>query len=136
VDFDQVAGQVVHMVSEGLTGPEIDVSVEGSCGAVIAEIATPLAVVLSELLQNSVEHAFEERGGRIGVRLDREDGHVRVEVWDDGRGLPPGFTLDDGAGLGLQIARALVESELAGTLRLEGGEGTRALVTVPVARGA
>jgi two-component sensor histidine kinase len=134
VDFDQVAGEVVHMVSEGLTGPEVEVTVEGSCGPVIADVATPLAVVLSELLQNSVEHAFGEGGGRIGVRLGRDDGDVSVEVWDDGRGLPAGFTLEGGAGLGLQIALALVESELGGTLVLDGGEGTRARVTVPVGR--
>ena len=134
VDFDQVAGEVVHMVSEGLTGPEVDVSVEGSCGAVIADIATPLAVVLSELLQNSVEHAFGESGGRIGVRLGRRDGQVLLEVWDDGQGLPEGFSLEGSTGLGLQIARALVESELGGRLALDGGSGTRARVTIPAER--
>jgi two-component sensor histidine kinase len=133
VDFDQVAGQVIQMVSEGLTGPEVEVSVEGSCGPIIADIATPLAVVLSELLQNSVEHAFDEAGGKIGVKLERGARDVSVEVWDNGRGLPEGFTLDDGSGLGLQIARALVESELGGTLALVGGAGTTARVEVPVA---
>jgi two-component sensor histidine kinase len=133
VDFDQVAGQVIHMVGEGLTGPEVEVSVEGSCGEVIADIATPLAVVLSELLQNSVEHAFGEAGGRIGVRLGRHPRDVSVEVWDDGRGLPAGFTLDAGSGLGLQIARVLVESELGGTLELDGTGGTTARVMVPLA---
>jgi two-component sensor histidine kinase len=136
VDFDQVAGEVVHMVSDGLTGPEVDLAVEGSCGPVIADVATPLAVVLSELLQNSVEHAFGEEGGTIGVRLERLDGEVLLEVWDDGRGLPEGFSLESSSGLGLQIARALVESELGGTLALDGGKGTRARVTVPSARNA
>ena len=136
VDFDQVAGEVVHMVSEGLTGPEVELSVQGSCGPVVADVATPLAVVLSELIQNSVEHAFGEAGGTIGVRLERLNGDVMVEVWDNGRGLPEGFSLEGSSGLGLQIARALVESELGGKLSLDGAEGTRARVTVPSARGA
>ena len=135
VDFDQVAGEVVHMVSDGLTGPEVELTVEGSCGPVVADVATPLAVVLSELIQNSVEHAFGEGGGTIGVRLERLDRDVMVEVWDDGRGLPEGFSLEGSSGLGLQIARALVESELGGTLALDGAEGTKARVTVPSARG-
>jgi two-component sensor histidine kinase len=134
VDFDQVAGEVVHMVSEGLTGPEVELSVEGSCGPVVADIATPLAVVLSELLQNSVEHAFGEGGGRIGVRLGGTNGRVVLEVWDDGRGLPEGFSLEGSSGLGLQIARALVESELGGELVLDGARGTTAKVTVPTDR--
>jgi two-component system, sensor histidine kinase PdtaS len=137
VDFDQVAGEVAAMVSEGLAGPDVKVGLSGSCGPVTAEVATPLAVVLSELLQNSVDHAFGEDGGRIGVRLGRDDGHLRLEVWDDGRGLPDGFDLDSGTGLGLQIVRSLVESELGGELALEGEGGTRALVSVPVGeRGA
>jgi two-component sensor histidine kinase len=132
VDFDQVAGSIAHMVSEGLTGPEVEIAVEGGYGAVIADVATPLAVVLSELLQNAVEHAFDERGGRIGVRLERRNGDLRLEVRDDGRGLPEGFSLEAATGLGLQIARTLVESELGGTISFAGGRGTTAVVTVPV----
>jgi two-component system, sensor histidine kinase PdtaS len=132
VEFDEVAAEAAAKGGEGLAGPEIEVSVEGSTGPVVAEVATPLAVVLSELLQNSVDHAFEEPGGRIRVVLGREDGIVSLEVWDDGRGLPVGFTLDEGSGLGLQIVRALVESELGGSLSLDGGAGTRARVSVPM----
>jgi two-component system, sensor histidine kinase PdtaS len=85
--------------------------------------------VLSELLQNSVDHA---EPGRIAVRLGREDGSLRLEVWDDGRGLPDGFSLDGGAGLGLSIVRGLVESELGGEMALDRGRGTTAVVRVPL----
>jgi two-component sensor histidine kinase len=132
VDFDRVAGEIADMVGEGLTGPEVEIDLEGSCGAIVADVATPLAVVLSELLQNSVEHAFDERGGRIDIRLGRHDGQLQVEVRDDGRGLPAGFSLDRETGLGLQIARTLVESELGGSITLDGEEGTRARVRVPL----
>jgi two-component system, sensor histidine kinase PdtaS len=129
VDFDQVAGEVVAMVREGLAAPGLDLAVEGSMGEVSAAVATPLAVVLSELLQNSVEHA---EPGRIGVLLRREDGSLRLEVRDDGRGLPKGFSLDDGAGLGLSIVRGLVESELGGEMALDDAGGTTAVVRVPL----
>ena len=131
VDFDEVAGQVVTMVREGLAGPGVEVVLEGSAGPVIAEVATPLAVVITELVQNSVDHAFDEEGGRIGVVLGREDGRLLLEIRDDGRGLPEGFSLES-AGLGLQIVRALVESELGGELALDGSGGTTARVSVPV----
>jgi two-component sensor histidine kinase len=133
VDFDGVAAQLVAMVREGLARPGIEVSLGGSAGPVIAEVATPLAVVIAELVQNSVDHAFAEGGGRIDVALGRDDGHLVVEVRDDGRGLPPGFSLDR-VGLGLQIVRSLVESELGGRLELDAGRGTTARVSVP-ARG-
>ncbi len=132
VDFDRVAEEVAGMVGEGLAGPGVAIAVEGSCGPVIADVATPLAVVLSELLQNSVDHAFDDTGGRIGVLLDRREGYLRVEVWDDGHGLPEAFDFDRDGGLGLQIVRALVESELGGELSLSRRGGTRATVSVPV----
>ena len=131
VDFDEVAAQVVTLVWEGLAGPGVEVALEGSAGPVIAEVATPLAVVIAELVQNCVDHAFGDGGGRIGVVLGREDGRLVLEVRDDGRGLPAGFSLDQ-AGLGLQIVRALVESELGGELALDRAKGTTARVSVPV----
>jgi two-component system, sensor histidine kinase PdtaS len=130
VDFDQVAEELVGMVREGLTGPEVELSLRGSCGPVVADVATPLAVVITELLQNSVEHAFVEGRGRIGVTLARSDGSVVVEVRDDGRGFPSGFTQEQ-EGLGLQIVRTLVESELGGELWMSSDVGTTVRVSVP-----
>jgi two-component sensor histidine kinase len=131
VNFDEVAAEVVGMIRDGLAGPGIHVGLEGSAGAVIAEVATPLAVVITELVQNSVDHAFGEEGGSIGVALGREDGLLVLEVTDDGKGLPAGFSLDE-TGLGLQIVRALVESELGGELSFQGARGTAIRVAVPV----
>ncbi|MGH2740317.1 MAG: sensor histidine kinase [Actinomycetota bacterium] len=133
VDFDQVARQVVAMLGEDLTGPGVDVSLEGSCGPVRAELAIPLAVVLTELLQNSVDHAFDERGGHVGVVLGRGDGRLDLEVRDDGRGFPKDFDFER-SGLGLQIVRALIETELGGTLTFDGARGTRIRLSLPLER--
>ena len=103
-------------------------------------MATPLAVVLNELMQNAVDHAFPEgivREGigdaRVDVRLRRDDGHVQVEVRDNGSGLPDEFTLDNSRGLGLSIVHALVTSELQGSIEMHDDDGTSVRVRVPVA---
>ena len=135
VDFDQVAERVVAMVEEGLAGPGVRMGVRGSCGEVSAEVATPLAVALAELLQNCVDHAFDGGEGQVAVTLGREDGRALVEVSDDGRGLPPGFDLAE-AGLGLQIVRTLVESDLGGEIAMDPQPtGTRVRLAVPVGDG-
>jgi two-component sensor histidine kinase len=135
VDFDEVAEEVVAMVRDGLAGPGVSVTLQGSCGEVSADIATPLAVVITELVQNSVDHAFGEGGGEIGIDLARDDGRLLLQVRDDGKGLPPEFRLEQ-AGLGLQIVRSLVEHELGGDLTLSADGGTVVRVSVPVEGGS
>lgn len=138
VSFDKVAGRLAAMLTTGLTDPEhpIQVEIEGSAGELPAEVATPLALVLSELLQNAVEHAFPDRGGAITVQLDRQAAHLCLEVVDDGVGVPDGWSLDGSANLGLRIASTLVESELNGQLEVgqRDGGGTRCAADLPLPR--
>ncbi len=137
VSFDKVAQRLIDMVATGLTDPTrpVEMSIAGSAGELPAEVATPLALVLSELLQNAVEHAFDEGGGTISVMLGRRESTLHLEVHDDGAGLPDGWTLESDAHLGLRIALTLVESELGGTLevrRAETGTGTVCEAVLPL----
>ena len=136
-EFGEVARRIVRMVGEGLVLPErsVEIKVTGSTGPLIAEIATPLAVTLTELLQNAVEHGFPEGGnGTVAVELGREGDDITVVVWDDGVGMPQDLDADGaarpGSRLGLQIVRSLVE-ELGGTLTITVDAGTRAELRVP-----
>jgi two-component sensor histidine kinase len=137
VRFDDIADQVTAMVAE-VAGAHVAVRRVGSFGVLTAEVATPLAMVLSELVQNAVEHAYgENRSGEVQVRVTRADsGALRVEVIDSGRGLPPGFSIDGSDRLGLAIARTLVESELGGRLTLgqRDAGGTVAAVEISATR--
>jgi two-component sensor histidine kinase len=85
-----------------------------------------LAVVLNELLQNSVDHAFTagETPGTVVVGLVNDGTTLRISVVDDGRGLPEGFSLDASTKLGLSIVRTLVTTELAGTIEMRGARPT------------
>ncbi len=134
VAFDGIADELASITADlGTTGRRARVTRIGSFGVLPAEIATPLALVLSELLQNALEHAFDREGGRLQVRVRRESSTLEVVVADDGAGLPPDFALDDSPRLGLQIVRALVVGEMRGTLALRPGPkgGTEAIVAIP-----
>ncbi len=135
--FADIVLPLVRMVEEGLVAPEQSVhfSVEGDAGIVPAEVATPLAVVLNELLQNAVDHAFGPEGGQVVVALSTDAGYLRVDVRDDGRGLPDGFDLAAAEGLGLSIVRALVVSDLSGSIEASsspGSVGTVVSLSVPL----
>ena len=134
VDFDEVADRLRVMVAEvSSPGAEVTSTREGSFGTISAEVATPLAMVLTELLQNAVEHGFGGGSGRLVVRAQRLVGRLHVAVEDDGAGLPDTFDLDGSTSLGLSIVRTLVESELGGVLSLgtNPAGGTRVDVDIP-----
>ncbi len=138
VDFDDIAQRVAAMAGE-VSAPEARVSpvVDGRFGLLPGAIATPLALVLTELLQNALQHGLTNGpapAGSVLVRAARGPGRLSVNVEDNGAGLPEGFSLDAHASLGLQIVRTLVESELGGQLAIapRPGGGTSVRVGLPV----
>ncbi|HET9828724.1 MAG TPA: histidine kinase N-terminal domain-containing protein [Nocardioidaceae bacterium] len=138
VDFDDVADRLRLMVAEvsasGTFPGRVVSHREGSFGTLTAELATPLAMVLNEILQNAVQHGFGGGAGTIAVRAQRRDGRLLVSIDDDGCGLPAGFDVRASTSLGLSIVRTLVESELDGRLEMGVGDagGTRVTVDLPL----
>ncbi len=145
VPFLDILRPLLRMVEEGLVSPDrhVELGIAGDPGTLPATIATPMAVVLNELLQNAVDHAFPAANGDDA----RPPGHVRVElandareltvrVVDDGVGLPEGFSVASTKGLGLSIVRALVTSDLGGTIDmyepLDDTPGTVVELRVPI----
>jgi two-component sensor histidine kinase len=94
--------------------------VRGDAGRLPATIATPLSVVILELLQNVVDHAFGDsrRDGvvRVFLQRDNEDDALHIRVIDNGVGVNPEFDIAQATGLGLSIVRTLVTTELGGTI--------------------
>ena len=153
VRFAEIVRPLARLAEEGLQSPDRPVRfrVQGDGGKLPAPIATPLAVVLTELLQNAVDHAFgdERPPGSVVVTLANDGETLTVAVVDDGVGLPEGFSIDTATSLGLSIVRTLVTTELAGTIEMRratpedvaraglgegGGPGTVVELRVPLDR--
>ncbi|MFJ6212950.1 sensor histidine kinase [Streptomyces sp. NPDC092296] len=146
VAFDEIADRVLAMVMELSQDGRVATRRSGSFGILSAEVATPLAMVLTELLQNALEHAFGTKDagnlevGALRGRADARGGagksgeHLLITVQDDGRGMPEGFDPQRGGNLGLQIVRTLATGELGGTFDMVAvpGGGTKVILEIPV----
>jgi two-component sensor histidine kinase len=136
VDIDEVLAGVVPMLNDVVRpGAGVAMRREGRAGVLPAVMATPLVMVVTELVSNALEHGFGEGAtGTVRIVATRTASRLLIEIVDDGRGLPESFSLERAPGLGLQIVRTLVDSELDGTLRLRPGAegGTRAELTIPL----
>ncbi len=124
INVRDVCTRIVSQVREVAFSPEqaIDIQVQGPNIRLPASQATPMALVINELLLNALEHGMKDRTqGIISVTLTDLGDSVQLEVSDDGSGLPPGFAPQSSASLGLQIVHTLVTDDLKGALRFESG---------------
>ncbi len=117
VDFDAVVARLVRMVEEGLGAPErpVRIEVHGTVGELRGDMAMPLAVVVTELVQNAIDHGADV-DAPVVVRLGGSRRELAVVVEDGGPGVAEGFSLDRDAGLGLTIVRTFVVHDLGGTI--------------------
>ncbi len=134
VDFDEVFARVLMLIAEVASSHSTTVrpTSTGSFGTLPSEYATPLALALTELVTNAVEHGLAGRpDGEVEIVATRNDDTLSVKVRDNGVGLGEGKV---GSGLGTQIVRTLIQGELGGVIDWHTlqGEGTEVTIEVPL----
>jgi two-component sensor histidine kinase len=133
VDFDAVFDRVLLLIAEVASSHNTTVHPKstGSFGILPSEYATPLALALTELVTNAVEHGLAGRDGEVAIVAKRTAEKLSVKVRDNGVGLPEGKV---GSGLGTQIVRTLIQGELGGTIDWHTlvGSGTEVTIDVPL----
>jgi two-component sensor histidine kinase len=117
-----LAGHILQ--ASGAASGRIELSLETEDILLAVDRAIPCALLLNELLTNSLKHAFPDgRRGRLRVLLQRLHGQLRLTVADDGIGMPPGFNPANSSSLGMQLVATLSE-QLDGHLQIERSPGT------------
>jgi two-component system, sensor histidine kinase PdtaS len=141
VEFNEIIDPLVRVAAQTalVSDNHVEFEIVGDAGEVEASIATPLAVVLAEVLANAVEHAFVDADGaaavenpRVEVKLFNDGANLSLQVHDNGVGLPDGFSIRNTKSLGLSITRSLVESQLQGTIEMRNDNGTAVNLVVPL----
>jgi two-component system, sensor histidine kinase PdtaS len=139
VNLDQVVDRILPIMNDvASVDHPIRIVRDGDLGVLDADRATALIMVITELVQNALEHAYDPVAdqGCVSIRAERSARWLDVVVHDDGRGLPEGFSLEKSDRLGLQIVRTLVAAELDGSLGMHdvAGGGTDVVLRVPLGR--
>jgi two-component sensor histidine kinase/PAS domain-containing protein len=139
VNLDEVVDRIVPIMNDvASVGRPVRINRVGDLGVLDADRATALVMVITELVQNAIEHAYDSasENGSVTIRAERSARWLDVVVHDDGRGLPEGFSLEKSDSLGLQIVRTLVAAELDGSLGMHAVPtgGTDVVLRVPIGR--
>jgi two-component sensor histidine kinase len=134
VAFDEVLTSLVtHALELSPRMGQLSIERVGMLGSLESRVATPLSLVVTELMHNALEHGLHESGTHLRIELQRYSNEGLITISDDGVGLPAGFDLATSSNLGLQIVRTLIENELKGELKLESThQGTHAKLRFPI----
>ena len=128
VDVKDVLERIAQATTQAfnIASRPIQIDVSGEAFSLPSQTATALALVVNELVQNAVEHAFQGRPqGTIQITLGRNSAEYLVWVRDDGIGLPAKMK----HGLGLEIAHTLTADDLHGELSFNSLEqGTEVMI--------
>jgi LytS/YehU family sensor histidine kinase len=98
-------------------------------------------LVVQPLVENAIRHGISSRasGGTVVVSASRVEEQLEVRVSDDGVGLPAGWTLENGAGLGLSVTRERIlglhpveGARFSVRRRGAGSTGTEVAILVPL----
>ena len=134
VAFDEVLTSLItHALELSPRMGELRIERKGELGSLESRLATPLSLVVTELMHNALEHGLAEQGSVLTIELSRYSNECVINITDDGVGLPKDFDLATSSNLGLQIVRTLTENELKGVLKLQSTDsGTQANLRFPL----
>lgn len=115
INVRELMAKLVSKVSDDMSALEKTVCVEiiGDNITVPSTMGSTIALVVNELVQNSLKHAFDNRSkGHLKISIEKADRYSWITVSDDGTGLEE--KEDNSKGLGLKLVKSLVKEKLKG----------------------
>ena len=125
--------ELSNNILEGGAHEKVKLSVDAHQLEVGLDFAVPMGLLVTELVTNSIKHAFPDGAGNISVVLRRDgDRHVVLVVSDDGNAQSDNVMVEQSkTGLGASIVKSLV-AQLKGTMTVRGGIGRTTEIRTPM----
>lgn len=136
IDVGKVAKSIYQALVSSMLNSDFVLETDFATDNVLlpSEKATSIALILNELLQNAIEHAFAGRtNGKLTVRFNDSGSCYELLIADNGVGLPPDFSWQQSSSLGLKIIKTMAEADLKGSFALVplADGGVQASVIIP-----
>ena len=115
------------LASYQLSSENITLEIDSDEIFINLEQASPLGLIVNELVSNSLKHAFTDgHKGEIHINLKRgNDDHIHLCFSDDGIGMPVSLDWRNSDSLGLKLVLNLAENQLDGSIKMEVNNGTQ-----------
>lgn len=132
IDDDFVRELALRCITAAGAGERIRLATDITPVALPQDKFLPVALILTECINNAIEHGIGQRpSGTIAVTLEKSGGVAELRVRDDGPGLPADFDLAAARSIGLTVLRSFA-SQLGGTLAIVDDGGTLCRLTFDI----
>ena len=139
INVIRVARSIMENVCHSMLSGDFQLTTELKGDEVVlsSKNASKLALIINELILNSIEHGFKGRSsGVISIDVAENDDEYEIKFRDDGNGLPEGFDLTEvRKSLGLYIIKTLVTEEMGGSFTMQNDRGCLAKIVIPKQEG-
>jgi two-component sensor histidine kinase len=123
VDFKSYLMEIMR--SQQKINSNLKCEVTSSEVAFKLDIAVPLGLIISEMIVNSVKHAFKGiENPELKVELNNNGQTIELIVQDNGIGLPENFSLEQPVSLGTEIIQALTD-QIEAEIKYENDNGAK-----------
>ena len=98
-------------------------------------LAVPCALVLNELISNSLKHAYRDgQQGTISISMQQNDDTILAKVKDNGIGIPDEIDIEKTNSLGLKLVRNIVYKQLNGKIKLIRNKGAEFIMEFNISK--
>jgi len=112
IKYDEYIKSLVYEISRSGVADSSMIEFSVDADPIVASIdkAVPLSLLINEILQNSVKHAFEpDSKGKIDISMKRNGKEITVMIRDNGKGIPGDVVFDSTSTLGMKLIKSLTE---------------------------
>lgn len=128
IPFDKYLDELLSLIAGTFNRKGKKIKIQKKIEPVFLDVnrAIPCGLIFNELITNAYKHAFVDSSvnkATISVTLTKKDNTIRLEVQDNGCGLPADYTIEQPSSLGTTLIQTLVE-QLDGELEFSSEKGT------------
>lgn len=131
IEVETYFGELIDAIQDTIDSV-IDVSIKLECDGITLNVnqAVPCALILSELVSNSLKHAFTNQDeGTIVITVNEVENKIHASVSDNGKGIPEDFGEEDYS-MGYNIIHSLI-SQLDAEVNVKSSEGMTVSFSFP-----
>jgi PAS domain S-box-containing protein len=128
IDFDDYIRRLTDnlLQTSGITSDRVILNIISEKISLDIDTAVPCGLIINEVVSNSIKHAFNDgRKGEIMIRFSYlNESEYRLEIGDNGVGLPADYILENSDSLGIQLIHALTD-QIDGKLSVDSTNGVK-----------